>query len=222
MKYLLSLLLFSHHLLAQQKGYYEISNSEFMSQSIVNQPIDAKNPNNPLLDAAIFHATNEQRVKHNLRGFAYNLSLHKACIGHSEAMIEQDFYSHVNSKDAQNRNLQNRVENQTHEFRTMGENIAQHDIIETGKGTKFCFQPPKNNSDYLFVDCTSKKLLYMMTYAVLARSIVNGWMNSPHHRDNILNPQYTMMGVSARLSKDPFREPKSPFARITQDLGGHN
>ena len=220
MKYLLFLLLLSHNLLAQLKGYYEASSSEFLSQPAVNQPIDAKNPNNFLLDAAIFHATNEQRLKYNLRIFTYNFPLHKASIGHSEAMIEQDFYSHVNSNSATNRNLQNRVENQTREFRAMGENIAQHDIIETGKNSKFCFQPPKNGGDYFFVDCTTKKPLYMMTYAVLARSIVNGWMNSPHHRENILNPQYTMMACSARLSKDPFREPKSPFARITQDLGG--
>ncbi|MDZ7900595.1 MAG: CAP domain-containing protein [Arcicella sp.] len=220
MKYLLFLLLLSFRLSAQQKGYYDVSNSEFMNQLAVNQPIDAKNPNNSLLDAAIFHATNEQRLKHNLRSFTYNLPLHKACIGHSEAMIEQDFYSHVNPNNTSNRNLQNRVENQTREFRAMGENIAQHDIIETGKGSRFCFQPPKNNGDYLFVDCATKKPLYMMTYAVLARAIVNGWMNSPHHRENILNPQYTMMAVSARLSKNPFKEPQSPFAKITQDLGG--
>ncbi len=220
MKYLLFLLFFSHNVLAQLRGYYEISSSEFLSQSTVNQPIDARNPNNFLLDAAIFHATNEQRLKYNLRIFTYNLPLHKATIGHSEAMIEQDFYSHVNSNSTTNRSMQNRVENQTREFRAMGENIAQHDIIETGKNSKFCFQPPKNNSDYFFVDCNTKRPLYMMTYAVLARSIVNGWMNSPHHRENILNPQYTTMACSARLSKDPFREPKSPFARITQDLGG--
>ena len=220
MKYLLFLLLLSNNLLAQSKGYYDMSIAEFFNQFPVNQPIDARNPNNSLLDAAVFQATNEQRLKYNLRIFTYNLPLHKATIYHSEAMIEQDFYSHVNAQSATNRNLQNRVENQTREFRAMGENIAQHDIIETGKNSKFCFQPPKNNGDYFFVDCTTKKPLFMMTYAILARSIVNGWMNSPHHRENILNPQYTMMACAARLSKDPFREPKSPFARITQDLGG--
>lgn len=220
MKFLLFSLLLSNHLQAQLKGYYEISITEFFKQPTVNQPIDARNPNNFLLDAAIFQATNEQRLKYHLHIFTYNLPLHKATIGHSEAMVQQDFYSHVNPNSATNRNLQNRVENQTREFRAMGENIAQHDIIETGKNTKFCFQPPTNGSDYFFVDCISKKPLYMMTYAVLARSIVNGWMNSPHHRDNILNPQYTTMACAARLSKNPFREPVSPFARITQDLGG--
>ena len=220
MKYLLFLLFLSNYLLAQSKGYYDLSSSEFLNQPAVNQPIDARNPDNFLLDAAIFHATNEQRLKYNLRIFTYHLPLHEATIGHSEAMIAQDFYSHINANSATNRNLQNRVENQTHEFRAMGENIAQHDILETGTNPKFCFQPPKNKGDYFFVDCITKKPLFMMTYAVLARSIVSGWMNSPHHRENILNPQYTKMACAARLSKDQFREPKSPFARITQDLGG--
>ena len=220
MKYLLFLLLLSNNVMAQLKGYYEMTNSEFFSQSIVNQAIDARNPNNSLLDAAIFHVTNEQRLKNNLRIFTYNIPLYKATIFHSESMIEDDFYSHVNPNSSTNAKMQSRIENQTNVFRAMGENIAQHDIIETGRNTRFCFQPPKNNGDYLFVDCTTKKPLLMMTYAVLARSIVNGWMNSPHHRDNILNPQYTYMACSARLSKNPFREAKSPFTRITQDFGG--
>ena len=220
MKYLLFLLLLSNSTLAQLKGYYEMTSSEFLNQAIVNQAIDARNLDNLLLDATIFHATNEQRLKNNLQLFVYNLPLHKATIFHAEAMIEDDFYNHINSNSPTNAKMQNRIENQTNIFRAMGENIAQHDIIETGKNTRFCFQPPKNNGDYLFVDCTTKKPLLMMTYAVLARSIVNGWMNSPHHRDNILNPQYTYMACAARLSKNPFREAKSPFARITQDFGG--
>ena len=220
MKYLLFLLLLSHNILAQLKGYYEMTSSEFMNQPIVNQAIDARNPNNSLIDATIFHVTNEQRLKNNLRIFTYNIPLYKATVFHSEAMIEDDFYSHVNPNSHTNAKMQNRIENQTDIFKAMGENIAQHDIIETGKNIRFCFQPPKNNGDYLFVDCTTKKPLLMMTYAVLARSIVNGWMNSPHHRENILNPQYTYMACSARLSKNPFREAKSPFARITQDFGG--
>lgn len=221
MKYLLFLLLTTHQLLAQSpKEYYELSSSEFFKQSAVNQAIDAKNPNNSLLDAAIFQATNEQRLKYNLRIFVHYLPLYKATIIHSEEMIERDFYNHNNPYSHEIKTMQNRIENQTHEFRAMAENIAQHDIIETGKSTRFCFQPPKNNGEYLFVDCQSKKPLSMMTYSVLARAIVNGWMNSPHHRENILNPTYTSMACAARLSKDPFRLAVSPYARITQDFGG--
>jgi len=221
MKYLLFFLISTQYLLAQSpKGYYEMSSSEFFNQATVNQAIDAKNPNNSLLDAAIFQATNEERLKNNLRVFVYHLPLHRATITHSEAMIERDFYNHNNPYSNVNKTMQNRIENQTHEFRAMAENIAQHDIIETGKSTRFCFQPPKNSGEYFFVDCQSKKPLFMMTYTVLARAIVNGWMNSPHHRENILNPHYSSMACAARLSKDPFKLPQSPFARITQDFGG--
>lgn len=30
--------------------------------------------------------------------------------------------------------------------------------------------------------------------------VVKAWMNSPHHRDNILNPRFTRIGMSARKS----------------------
>jgi uncharacterized protein YkwD len=35
-----------------------------------------------------------------------------------------------------------------------------------------------------------------------AQSIFNGWMNSPGHRDNMLNPTYTEIGVGYRYWAD--------------------
>ena len=202
----------------ENKEFYEMTGADFMSQPSVNQPIDARNPNIDLLDAALFHATNEQRIKNNLPLFSYNISIHKAAISHSEDMIEQNFYNHVNPFS--NRKLGDRISGFTIEFKIMAENIAQHDLIETGKNPNYCFAYPKNENDFIFRDCQTKLPLSMMTYVKFSRNLVNSWMNSPHHRDNILNPQYTYMACSARLSKNPFREAKSPFARITQDFGG--
>jgi uncharacterized protein YkwD len=39
------------------------------------------------------------------------------------------------------------------------------------------------------------------TYASFARAIVRAWMNSPHHRANIVNPSFRYLGCSARPSK---------------------
>jgi uncharacterized protein YkwD len=35
-----------------------------------------------------------------------------------------------------------------------------------------------------------------------AQSVVEGWMNSPGHRDNILNPSYTLTGLAAVTGGD--------------------
>jgi uncharacterized protein YkwD len=200
------------------KELYEMTDEEFMAQSSVNQPIDAKNPNEDLLDAALFHATNEQRIKHNLPTFKYHSLIHKTAIGHSNDMIDQDFYNHVNPYTR--RKLEDRIFSYTIEFKRVSENIAQYDLIETGERDDFCFLIPKNDNDYIYRDCQTKKPLSMMTYAKFARHVVKGWMNSPPHRKQILEPLNTFMACSAKLSKDAYKSKRCPFARITQDFGG--
>jgi uncharacterized protein YkwD len=39
------------------------------------------------------------------------------------------------------------------------------------------------------------------TYAEYAALLVDGWMNSPPHRANILNPNFTYLGCAAQLGK---------------------
>jgi uncharacterized protein YkwD len=220
MKYLFIFLLIPTTIFAQRDSvFYKMSAIDFMKISEVNQPIDAKKPNQTLFDAALFHATNEQRVKFNLPIFQYSLLLYKAAIGHSEAMIEQDFYNHDNPYSPAHRSMQDRILLYTYEFKRMAENIAQQDIIG-GTDNLYCFQNPKFGEDYVFVSCDKKKAIPMRTYSELARAVVNGWMNSPHHRENILNPKLIAMGCSGRFSKNPFKTSKSPFARLTQDFGG--
>jgi uncharacterized protein YkwD len=220
MKYFFLMLIFPNILFAQKDSLlYKMSATDFMKLSEVNKPIDARNPNNSLLDAALFHLTNEQRILNNLPKFKYSYSLHKATTVHSEAMINEDFYSHDNPFNAAIQKMIDRIFLNSHEFREMAENIAQHDILG-GNDDKYCFEIPRNNQDYVFLSCDTKKPIPMRTYAELARSVVNGWMNSPHHRENILNPRLKSLACSGRISKNPFKTKRSPFARLTQDFGG--
>ena len=220
MKYLFLILLLPNITLAQKDSLlYKMSSTDFMKLPEVNKPIDARNPNNSLLDAALFHLTNNQRVIHNLPKFNYSFPLHKATNEHSEAMINQDFYSHENPYSPANRKMSDRIFLYTWEFKEMAENIAQHDILG-GIDERYCFEIPRNVQDYVFFDCETRKPLPLRTYADLAQSVVNGWMNSPHHRENILNPRLKYLACSGRISKNPFKTKRSPFARLTQDFGG--
>lgn len=49
------------------------------------------------------------------------------------------------------------------------------------------------------------------THKKLASSTVRGWMNSPGHRQNILNPYYDKEGIVVSISSDD-------KVYITQDL----
>ena len=220
MKYLFLILLIPHLLLAQKDSLlYKMSSVDFMKLPEVNKPIDARNPNNALIDAALFHLTNEQRVIHTVPKFRYSYSLHKATNEHSESMINQDFYSHENPFSPANRKMTDRIFLYTWEFKEVAENIAQYDVLG-GFDEKYCFEIPRNSQDYVYLSCETKKPLAMRTYAELARSVVNGWMNSPHHRENILNPRLKSLACSGRISKNPFKTKRGPFARLTQDFGG--
>ena len=220
MKYFFVILFIPHILFAQKDSLlYKMNIVDFMKLPELNKPIDARNPNNSLIDAALFHLTNEQRILHKLPKFAYSYSLHKATNEHSEAMINQDFYNHENPYSPANRKMTDRIFLYTWEFKEMAENIAQHDILG-GLDEKYCFEIPRNSQDYVFLNCETKKPLPMRTYTELARSVVNGWMNSPHHRENILNPRLKSLACSGRISKKPFQTKRSPFARLTQDFGG--
>ena len=220
MKYLFLILIIPNILFAQKDSlFYKMTAPNFMKLIEANVPIDARNPNNALLDAALFHATNEQRVKFNVPIFIYSIQLHKATIGHSEAMINQDFYSHENLFNSTSKNMVNRIYFYTKQYNQMAENIAQHDILG-GNDDKYCFETPKRGQDFIFLNCNTKKIIPLRTYAELARSVVNGWMNSPHHRQNILNPTLKSMATSGRISKGAFKTQRSPFARLTQDFGG--
>lgn len=220
MKYLFLILIIPNILFAQKDSLlYKMTATNFMKLTEVNTSIDARNPNNSLLDAALFHATNEQRVKFIMPIFVYSVQLHKATIGHSEAMINQDFYSHENPFNTANKNMIDRIYLYTKQYRQMAENIAQHDILG-GDDDKYCFEIPKKGQDFILLNCDTKKIIPLRTYAELARSVVNGWMNSPHHRRNILDPKLKSMATSGRISKDAYKTQRSPFARLTQDFGG--
>jgi uncharacterized protein YkwD len=50
------------------------------------------------------------------------------------------------------------------------------------------------------------------TYAAYAAFLVEGWMNSPEHRQTLLDPKFTQFGCSARLSHGFKEEDQRIFA----------
>jgi len=220
MKFLFFILIIPKIIFDQQDSlFYKMSASDFMKLPEVNKPIDARNPNPALLDAALFHLTNVERIKFNLPVFIYSHQIHKAAIEHTESMIDRNFYGHENPNSPAHKTLSDRIFLQTMEFKEMAENIAQHDILG-GTENIYCFKIPKNGQDYIFLNCESKKPILTFTYAELAKSVVNGWMNSQHHRENILNPRLKSMACAGRFSNNPYKTQKSTYARLTQDFGG--
>ena len=79
-------------------SYYDKYNySTFQSLDIIHQEIDKNNIDYQLFNAAIFYCTNIQRVKYGKRPFIHSPALEKAAQGHSEDMVNYNFYSHTST-----------------------------------------------------------------------------------------------------------------------------
>jgi uncharacterized protein YkwD len=127
------------------------------------------------LERQIFKLTNEARRKNGLPALDPDAALAGAARLHSDDMLQRDFFNH-NSPDG--KGLQDRLLDAPAVARTIaraGENIYG------GSGQ----------------DWTDAK--------TMARVIVDGWMTSPGHRANILNPDYTHLGVGVSVREREIR-----------------
>ncbi|WP_250631349.1 CAP domain-containing protein [Rhodoflexus caldus] len=67
----------------------------FAQLPMAHQPIDGKNIDYALLNAAIFYATNWQRDMQRQKPLKYSAALEKAAFEHSKDMIRLNFFSHT-------------------------------------------------------------------------------------------------------------------------------
>lgn len=212
-------LLFSVNTTVQDTSvkYYENDPHYFFSLPEVNSPIDVYHPNYELLDAAVFHATNLERIKANVAPFLFDSSLYNAAVKHTESMVKYDFLAHDDPFESENSDIFGRIERYTKRFYNIAENIQDCFILDPPRG--YCVARKMEN-EYQFYDCETYKPVPMLSYKEFAKACLKSWMNSSHHRHNILNQQYSHLACVGRIMPNPFSKSSGPYARLTQDFGG--
>jgi uncharacterized protein YkwD len=119
------------------------------------------------LERRIFQLTNEARRKNGLPPLSWDDSLALKARDRSDDMLKNNYFSHTSPEG---KTLKDRLqEEKPATFRTIsriGENIYMGD-----------------------------KLDFSVDIKTQARLIVDGWMTSPGHRKNILDPNYSHLGV---------------------------
>jgi uncharacterized protein YkwD len=146
--------------------YKRYDYERFLAGSLADQPIEAGSIDYPLLNAALFYATNEQRAAHKRPLFKHSPACERAAFGHSRDMVQHQFFSHTSVVKGK-------------EY--FGQRMAMEGI-SGGSRAENIF----NKYGYVPI-----------TYAEFARKTVKGWMESPGHRDNILNRAYRYLGCGA-------------------------
>ncbi len=198
--------------------YYTLSWKEFYTISALHDPINIQTPDYALLDAAIFHATNERREQEHFPGIQYLKALHQAAALHSSLMIKDDFYNHYNTHNRYFYFPLDRIREFDQKIPLIAENIAEYPLLISGK--LYCAEK-NTDGTYSYFDYKTLKPLKVYTYLEFAKKVVDNWMNSPSHRKNIFNKDYTYLGCAARFSANSFKDTLLPFARLTQNFGGY-
>jgi uncharacterized protein YkwD len=147
----------------------------------------------PLLDAAIFHRTNQERLAHHLPPFKFSDKLHDVAEGHSREMATLHYFDHV-SPTPENATMDERFKNNGLQPRLEGENIAVLPAREMGSGEYIVTGNPPNE---IYTDKQTHKVINYYAYAELADAFVTQWMNSPPHRAAILNPKFLYLAPAA-------------------------
>jgi len=196
-----------------QSLYGQFAYESFSNSPYVDRPIDFADIDYPLLHAAIFFETNRMRITHSLTPFVHSPGLEKIAHEHSRDMVTHRFFSHesvVKGRETMGTRLA-----------TIGipnaraaENIAYFCALEYEAG-KPVFSPAQNGG---FFSYTYKgEPIGNRTYLSAARAVVKQWMDSPLHRANILNGQYTYMGVGvAYYVNESFHS--MPHFKVTQNF----
>ena len=205
---------------AQHKDYYTHFNpSSFTKLKELGLRVDVSFSNLDLLDAAIFWMTNVEREKNGLAPFRFHYKLRQMAILHSEQMRLHKFFSHENPYEARYKTLDDRLDamkdGSFDGFRTWGENIAQYPTlngpnsfsVEFRNGIPHFFAP--DGSEILH--CTCKEFAY---------KVVDGWMHSPGHRANILNPQFEYLGCGCAGFEEQGNSVAILYFNLTQNFGG--
>tara|TARA_B110000240_G_C13266837_1_gene354112 strand:- start:37 stop:657 length:621 start_codon:yes stop_codon:yes gene_type:complete len=123
----LILLLFIPFVFFGQKNYSYyagLDSKSFQALELVHYEIDFSNIDNELLAAAIFHATNVERKKHERSLFTHSKSLFIAAQGHSEEMVSYGFFSHTSPIKGK-QSMSNRLKKVGLENAYFAENIAE-------------------------------------------------------------------------------------------------
>jgi uncharacterized protein YkwD len=175
--------------------YYDYGYEEFIELEEAGQLIDPAAIDYKLLQAAIFHETNRMRAANGLDALRYSEALEHAAEDHTHDMAELNFFSHRSKVKGKER-ITDRLKLVGLVNVAAAENIAISFLLNIKEDQSY-FTPSQNGG---YFSLTWKGTpIPNKTYQQAARTIVDQWMKSPGHRQNILNPKYLYLGCGASL-----------------------
>lgn len=168
-----------------------------------------------LLNAAVFFMTNKAREQHGLRGFRFSPYLRNMASFHADQMSTYKFVGHINYYHLGFATLSMR--SRKFQAAAGAENVANmflYNYLPRSRYQTF----PVEGEGFEYITPAGDKIP-RHTYLSFARMLVNGWMHSPSHRANILDPTFDTLGCGQGVAEDAFRSYTIPIAYCVQNFG---
>ena len=195
---------------AATTNYFDMDPARFKVAAA--QELHIESVNNDLLAAAVLRETNERRLQHRLTALKHSPKASAAARIQSDIMRSRGAISHDNPENARYRTLQLRVKSVGLEYRLIAENVATAFGLQYQSGTRF--YPGRQNGRPTFSYRPGGPAIPRHTYATFAKALVDSWMNSKGHRENILRKQAEYLGVHCSPSTD--KQTQMPLFYCTQ------
>lgn len=136
--------------------------------------------NTTAAERAVMEAVNRERVARDLPPVDYDPALATVARNHSEDMVERDYYAH---ESPEGETAFDRVEAGPASCLVVGENIAAtwwYEPFETTDGERERHTSIEELSD----------------------GLAEQWLNSPSHRENMLDPRWDRTGVGVAVTPE--------------------
>lgn len=172
--------------------YYYLQTNEFFALAEVQRAINTDNVDNELLEAAVFHASCETRAEKRKAIFSYSSILQASSEFHSNYLLGLGTLNHLNNQDTKYKTPMMRIDAFGGNFSASAENLARISLLNFEKDAAYIIGENGN-----FLD-KNGKIIPTHTYSSLARKVVDGWMHSKGHRQNLMGDyNYLGCGVSS-------------------------
>ena len=166
---------------------------------------DKRYPNDAPLDKraieqAIIKYTNEERLLAGMNALQERDAISRIARAHSENMVTLGLFHDLEGKDPTDRA---EAAGWTCTWSTgygLGENIYEYNRVGLWMG--------------------DRPVEYEEDADAMGRSLVTGWMESPGHRENILDRSYRLIGVGVAIYEDHGRDRIDEIVYATQNFSG--
>lgn len=163
--------------------------------------IDPGRLDEALLTAAVYYESNRRRAGQGVRLLEAHPLLDRAAREHARAMVREGFFDHTHPTDPARRTPADRVGRLGLEPGYVAENIARTFVPVYESGRRVYVREEDGVRRYSYTP--DGPLIPDHTYRSFAVALLDLWMNSPGHRQNLLSAEPAFLGCGCAPAPDP-------------------